>query len=170
MHCPKCGDFLREVDYESVRINTCDACGGEVIRPSAMRAIVHRRDMHFPEDLKLALADHAPSFGPPRTGAAPTLSCPACRRAMLPINYGGDSGIIIDRCTGCSTVFLDREELEKIQILMERWEDDAPQRIRIIAGELERARREAAESTSRAFAGSRFAFVNAVINRLLEAA
>lgn len=170
MHCPKCGDWLREVEYESVRINTCDSCGGEVIRPSALRAIVHRREMQFPEPLKLALADCAPSFGPPRSTAAPSLSCPACRRAMQPINYGGDTDIVLDRCTGCGAMFLDHEELEKIQILMERWEDDAPHQIKVIAGEMERARRETAESTSRAFAGSRFAFVNAVLNRLLNAA
>jgi hypothetical protein len=53
---------------------------------------------------------------------------------------------------------------------MEQFEDDAPEQIRKIASQLDQARRETAESISRTFAGSRFAFVNAVINRLLDAA
>jgi hypothetical protein len=53
---------------------------------------------------------------------------------------------------------------------MERWADEAPQQLQAIAGKLEVARREVAEQTNDAFTGSRFAFVNALINRLLDVA
>jgi Zn-finger nucleic acid-binding protein len=170
MHCPKCGGFLREVEYEGALIHTCDACGGELIRPEAIRTVVQRRDMRFGSPLTRAMAGKSPAFGVPAAESCPALSCPSCHRPMQPMNYGGDTGIFIDRCTGCGTMFLEHEELEKIQILIEQWEDAAPDQLRGIAGELERKRRETAESTSRAFAGSRFAFINAVMNRLLDAA
>ena len=63
-----------------------------------------------------------------------------------------------------------KEELERIQAVMEEWQDAAPAKLQLIARELETTRRETAESCNRAFSGSRFAFVNAIINRLLDAA
>ena len=53
---------------------------------------------------------------------------------------------------------------------MERWADQAPQELAKIAGKLQAARRRAEEMSSKGFEGARFAFVNALINRLLDAA
>ncbi len=53
---------------------------------------------------------------------------------------------------------------------MERWADEAKPRIKALAGKLETARRDAADNATGSFSGSRFAFVNALINRLLDAA
>lgn len=170
MNCPRCGSFLREIEYENMHIHTCDSCGAEVIGPDELRNIVETRERHFPPDLCKLLAQQTPIFGTPTNEPGRAFSCPTCSKPMGLVNYGGDSGIMIDRCGECGTLFLDHEELEKIQIIMDRWQDEAPEQIRAIAGELERARREAAESASRAFAGSRFAFVNAMINRFLDAA
>ena len=53
---------------------------------------------------------------------------------------------------------------------MERWADEAKPQIQALAGKLEMARRNAAGNTAGSFSGSRFAFVNALINRLMDAA
>ena len=54
-----------------------------------------------------------------------TMYCPKCSGDMVPVRR---SGVLVDRCTDCSGVFLDRGELEKIVALEqqaeERWEDD----------------------------------------------
>ena len=89
---------------------------------------------------------------------------------MRVVNYGGDSGVFVDRCERCQGIWLDQQELEKIQLLTEQWADEAPQQLRALSSELETARQAAAAQTNSAFSGSRFAFVNAVINRLLDAA
>ncbi len=170
MLCPKCGSNLRKSRYESIDIHTCDSCGGEALRAEALRAIVRQREQRFPQELSSTLNDRKPAFGVPTQESARAITCPNCRRPMQALNYGGDSGIIIDRCNDCGTTFLEHEELEKIQVIMEQYEDDAPEQIRQIASQLDQTRRETAESISRTFAGSRFAFVNAVINRLLDAA
>ena len=86
---------------------------------------------------------------------------------MVVTNYGGNSGVYVDRCPGCGSLWLDQQQLEKIQVLMEKWADEAPHELAKIAGKLEAARRRAAP---KGFEGSRFAFVNALINRLLDAA
>jgi len=170
MQCPKCGTALRAVVYEGASIHTCDGCGGEVITPDALRHVVETRDKRFSPELQAQLAERTPTFGVPVDECDRSLSCPACAGSMRVVNYCGDSGVYIDRCERCTSTFLDHEELEKVQAIMEKFEDEAPEQLRAIAGELEQTRRETAEASSRAFAGSRFSFINAVINRFLDAA
>ena len=171
MHCPLCGTSLREIEYEGVHVHTCDDCGGECIGPDQLAHVVRIRQERFAPEVLSQIEGRAPTFGLTGDGAEHrSLCCPSCSGAMRVVNYSADSGIYMDRCEDCGTMFLDHEELEKIQALMERWGDEAPEQIRAISAELERARRETAEATSRAFAGSRFAFVNALVNRMLDAA
>lgn len=172
MQCPNCHGSLREITYEDALIHTCDDCGGEFIGAEALSHIVATRVEQFPEAEAADLSDLKPEFGSSSPGAKmlPTLNCPQCEGVMSVGNYGGDSGIFIDRCDDCGGVWLDQDELENVQILSERWADEAPEQMRAIAGKLEQARQEAAASTNQAFAGSRFAFVNAIINRILDAA
>lgn len=172
MHCPLCGTDLRELEYEGVHVHTCDDCGGEVIGHDELRHIVRIREETFSDALRAELESRTPTYGisDHELSNRRSLTCPTCQGPMVVINYGGDSGVFIDRCGKCSTMFLDHEELEKIQTLMERWGDEAPDQIRAISDQLEQKRRDTAEATSRAFAGSRFAFVNALVNRLLDAA
>ncbi len=40
-----------------------------------------------------------------------SLSCPKCASAMRPVER---SGVVIDVCTGCRGLFLDRGELERL--------------------------------------------------------
>jgi Zn-finger nucleic acid-binding protein len=170
MNCPSCSAGLRRVSYEGVTVETCDKCGGEFVGPQELGAIVKTRQAVFGESLKQLLKNHEPMFGVPAGAASRSLCCPACQGAMQMMNYATDSGIAIDRCDECGGVWLDHDELEKVQLIMETWQDQAPAKLTAIAGKLEEGRRKSAERTNKAFAGSRFAFVNALINRLLDAA
>ena len=40
MHCPKCGMDLIEVDYKSLKIDRCSACGGIWLDPGELEAAV----------------------------------------------------------------------------------------------------------------------------------
>jgi Zn-finger nucleic acid-binding protein len=126
--------------------------------------------MVFGQHLKKLFDDHKPMFGVLNNEVNRRLTCPECSGSMQLVNYGADSGIGVDRCDDCGGVWLDHEELEKVQLIMENWQDRAPSQLRDIAGQLEQARIQIAEKTSRTFRGSRFSFVNALINRLLDAA
>ena len=170
MKCPQCAAALSSVVYEGVPIHTCESCGGEFVGGEELARIVQTEQQQFGQEFHAAAAHHKPTFG--HTGSEPnrSLKCPSCDQTMKVINYGGDSCIFTDRCDVCGGLWLDHEELEKVQIVMERWAQEAQPRLQAIAGELEQARRKAAESTSGAFSGSRFSFVNALINRVLDAA
>lgn len=170
MNCPNCQSSLRTIEYEGVSIRTCDSCGGEFLGAAEIRHIVGTREQRFSAETLAAMAGRSPAFGVPDDQQQRSMTCPSCNAPMTARNYCGDTGVCVDRCEGCGGVWLDHQELEHVQALMERWEDDAPEQVRLIAGELEEARRAAAAQTNNAFAGSRFAFVNALINRVLDAA
>ena len=170
MQCPQCAGPLQATAYEGVPIHTCETCGGEFIGGEEFARIVGNRQEQFSDQQRVELAECKPSFGHIGTQPQRWLRCPACDQTMNVTNYAGDSGIFVDRCSVCSGLWLDHEELEKIQVVMEKWTDEASPQLRSIAGRLQAARLEAATRTSGSFSGSRFAFVNALINRILDAA
>ncbi len=170
MHCPQCAAGLQATVYEGVPIHTCNTCGGEFVGGEEFRRIVDNRNERFDAAIQEEMAACKPSFGTPSSQPDRSLPCPACGQPMTVANYAGDSGIFVDRCEVCSGLWLDHAELEKVQIVMERWADEAKPQIQALAGKLEMARRNAADNASGSFSGSRFAFVNALINRLLDAA
>lgn len=170
MHCPKCGSTMGEIRYEGVGISTCDGCGGEFVGGDEMVHIVNTREERFAEAAAMAISGMKPMFGVPGSEREGQRQCPACTAPMTVVNYGGDSGVFVDRCDGCGGMWLDQHELENVQLLMERWADEAPADIKAIAGQLESARQRAAAAGDDSFSGSRFAFVNALMNRLLDVA
>ncbi len=170
MQCPQCRSELDPLEYEGSPIHGCNTCGGEFISASDLGFIVRHRQAQFSAELQALLAERQPSFSVPESETTRSLSCPGCSESMRVVNYGGDSGVLVDRCERCQGIWLDQQELEKIQLLTERWADEAPQQLRALSNDLEAARQAAAAQTNSAFSGSRFAFVNAVINRLLDAA
>ncbi len=170
MQCPQCAAPLQAILYEGVPIHTCDACGGEFVGGDEFARIVDNRHEKFSGQQRLELADCKPSFGQTASQPDRSLECPACGQKMKVTNYAGDSGIFVDHCSVCSGLWLDHAELERIQVVMEKWADEASPQLQSIVEILEVARFEAATRTSETFSGSRFAFVNALINRILDAA
>jgi Zn-finger nucleic acid-binding protein len=170
MKCPICESSLTPVEYEGVEVDVCETCGGEFLDADELGHVIRVREEVFPDDVREVLSLREPVFGVPIDERRRRLSCPKCGDEMETINYSTDSGVYVDRCEGCGGFWLDADELEHVQILSEHWADEAPEVARQMAGRLEQARMQAAERTNGAFAGSRFAFVNALINRILDAA
>ncbi len=170
MKCPICESTLKPVDYEGVEVDVCETCGGEFLDADELGHIVRVREEVFPDDVREVLSLRQPVFGVPIEERRRQLCCPKCGCEMHALNYSTDSGVYVDRCGACGGFWLDADELEHVQILAEHWADEAPEVARRMAGRLEAARLEAARRSNGVFAGSRFAFVNALINRILDAA
>ena len=170
LNCPKCLYELREIDYEGTIIHTCDECGGELISSAAIQHIISERQADLADQPSPAQPVWQPTYGIPDTEFEKVYMCPLCEQAMNVINYSGDTGVHIDRCDTCHVLFLEHEELEKIQLIIEQFERESSAQLGSIAIDLEKTRWETAQTTGNRFAGSRFAFVNAVINRFLDAA
>ena len=166
MKCPNCDNSLATMTYEGIRIETCPGCEGEWLDDGELGHVVRAREIRFDPQERRAVAEATKIKGVVLADVDRDLACPKCGGQTDPINYGGNTGLIIDRCTQCHGIWLDHDELEKIQMLIEGWEDGLPDdlakhgpRLREIAREVDR---------NDDCAPSRFAFLNAIINGILD--
>jgi uncharacterized protein len=126
MQCPICHQTLQGIDYQGVHIETCPACGGDWLDADELSNIVEARQTRFSEQECLAVAQAATITGVKLTTLDRHLICPKCGGATHPVNYGDDSGLIIDKCGNCNGVWLERGELDKIDELVHGWDDELP--------------------------------------------
>ncbi len=123
LRCPRCRERLFATSYEGVLLDACSRCGGCWCDEPGLGRILKRRQVTF------APTDH-PEIQPDRTRARvskpqeliPQLPCPSCDTLMKRSNYQYSSGIILDTCPHKHGIWLDKGELEKVQIFKERWE------------------------------------------------
>jgi Zn-dependent protease with chaperone function/Zn-finger nucleic acid-binding protein len=144
--CPCCGGALHQLVYEGSAIIECTVCGGVGATSPRVEAILVRRDWGFtPEQVRIAemieryyeTAQRQTGSGA-RSGAGgrrPPLTlpwaveevepsnCPLCegpmRRAPWSLAYPLPTGF----CDSCDLHWFDRDELEVLQILVERQTD-----------------------------------------------
>jgi len=166
MKCPRCSAALSSVDYEGIRIETCPSCEGEWLDATELGHIVKARGQRFSEEERRAVAAAVKITGVKIEDHDHDLTCPKCGGTTDAVNYGGDTGIIIDKCTSCRGIWLDAGEIEKIQSLVEGWEDGLPDLLKQYGPRLRQIEADVHERTR--FKASRFRFVNAVINGILD--
>ncbi len=167
MQCPGCHATLRTADYEGIKIETCPACEGEWLDMGELKHVAKAREVRFDEAERRAVAA-AVRITPVKVERHDRdLRCPKCGGQTDALNYGGDTGILIDKCTTCRGIWLDAGELEKIQMVVEGWEDGLPHDLRKYGARLRQVATDVQERTR--FKESRFAFINAIINGILDA-
>ena len=170
MICPQCKARLRAITYEGIEIETCDACGGEWHDADELGKIVRLREVRFSQRECRAMAAVQPLRGVKIEEKDRDLACPKCGATTDAIHYGGDSGIILDRCTGCRGVWLEAGELEKVQMLVEGWDDGLPEdmeqfgaKLHQVAAEIDR--KDDVEVSRLPLVGR---FINALVNKVLD--
>ena len=146
MICPNCQSQLDSINYEGIAVQTCNKCNGEWLDHTELGKIVRIREVRFDPDERRAIAESTTIKGVALEKVDRDLQCPKCDGKTDAVNYGGDTGIIIDRCTNCRGIWLDGGELEKIQMVIEGWDDALPEdlvkygpRLRDIAVKLDKA-------------------------------
>lgn len=122
MNCPRCFHALRQVSYEGVIVDTCDGCGGEWLDKGEIVRINKAREVVFSDNDKAKVEGAKKVVLREVSKTQKTLICPHCNVAMQTLNYAYDSGIMIDKCPKCEGIWLDKNELEAIQIVIEEWE------------------------------------------------
>ena len=166
MKCPNCGGRLRAIEYEGIHLETCDSCQGEWLDAEELKQVVKARQVRFDEQERRAIAESTTIQGVKLDQVDRDLTCPKCGGQTDAINYGGDTGIIIDRCTQCRGIWLDAKELERIQMLVEGGDDGLQDDLAKYAPGL---RKIAADVDRRDDVRvSRLGFMNAVINGILD--
>jgi Zn-dependent protease with chaperone function/Zn-finger nucleic acid-binding protein len=126
-HCPRCRTLLTETFYEGVVVQACGRCGGKLIASSHVPRIILRREVAFSDDLLAKAREfRQQSLLNPvkkqraRDRAAPGLLCPSCGQSMLARPYNYQYFVPVDKCLACYKIWFDADELELLQILVEK--------------------------------------------------
>ncbi len=169
MRCPQCSEALEPMSCDGVTVRACNGCGGEFLAAAEMEAVHRAQVERYAGSLEALLADCVPEHGTALESGR-GVCCPSCGEPMTVIGYGGRAGVLADRCESCGGTWFDRQELERIAALQERWAGEVDRDLRSVAEAIEAARRRAAQRSAAGFQRCRFAFVTALVNRFLDAA
>lgn len=106
MKCPVCDHDMKLYKFDQCNLDQCTHCGGvwfeygelkqwKVIDQDGLVEILHADSLTLRDDKK-------------------QLDCPTCGKAMNHYQYDYSSGIWIDRCNECKGVYMDHEDLKKL--------------------------------------------------------
>ncbi len=166
MQCPICHQELTGLDYLGVHIETCAKCGGDWLDAGELPAILKARQTRFTPEECIAVAKAATIQGTPVTAGDRSLACPKCGGSTHRVNYGDDSGIMIDKCGDCGGIWMDKGELDKIDELVDGWDDELPEDMKEFGPKLKAI--EVQEDKYETVHISHSSLINSVINGMLD--
>jgi len=169
MKCPRCSSELRTIDYEGSQIETCPGCQGEWLDGGELKQIVQTVEESFPQDMRDSLDAVNKSIFAIDESLENQLSCPKCSTVELNrFNYASSSGIALDKCPECGGIWLDKDEIEHVQVLVEEWKSKLEEDMAEFGPVLEKIKREAGDREQDDTRISRFGFVNAVLRGVMK--
>ena len=128
MACPSCGAALIRAPYEGIDIALCEHCGGRLVTTPEIGKLLARREVAFTEaqqrlaDLLTAGGDRlrrAAVLARGRPGVS-LVPCPRCAAPMMRRHYSYEYAVEIDYCGLCDLTWFEKDELEALQVLIER--------------------------------------------------
>ncbi|UCD15288.1 MAG: zf-TFIIB domain-containing protein [Candidatus Omnitrophota bacterium] len=155
MECLLCSSDMAVKNYEGADIDVCKSCEGVWLDSGELEKIVNTKEEKFTvgqvkkaiesavkeENSRHALMKDIKSFKrdinldeldsdqilrifKKRWGIDRKLNCPKCFQALQELNYAG-ADVILDKCPDKHGFWLDRQELGKVQIMMEYYNKTA---------------------------------------------
>jgi Zn-finger nucleic acid-binding protein len=125
--CPRCKIPLTDTFYEGVPVKICGRCSGKLVDQAAMERILDRQEVGFSEDLAKKAQEFKEKFllNPIKTQKIsakeqPNSYCPNCGYKMTPRPYNYQYFIPVDKCLSCFKIWYDADELEILQVLVEK--------------------------------------------------
>jgi Zn-finger nucleic acid-binding protein len=119
MLCPACKTRTTEERYENTFLRRCPSCHGAWLDSEGLKEILRSHEQRFDLDLIWqTLFDSGSTQLPPEVDER-SATCPICREELVSTVHGLHSGIVVDLCPRKHGVFLEIDELEKVQIFQE---------------------------------------------------
>lgn len=132
--CPNCFLGLARVLYEGVPLDRCPVCQGCYVTQDHVTRVFVRREYDFSDPVKRLAASMASVRRAVRIGTRtepPTFRepirdrrCPACQAVVVRQFYTLAYPVTVERCILCGLTWLDRGELEVLQCLYERRDEE----------------------------------------------
>ena len=112
--CPECRTPLQLIEVATnppMKIERCGTCFGMFFNPGELEAVLHQQTEAAVRFDSLMLEQIAADFG--HRHDVIYRKCPMCSERMSHFNFGGRSGVILDRC-GTHGLWLDGGELRRL--------------------------------------------------------
>ena len=169
MKCPRCGSILSAVEYDGAVIEVCPDCKGEWLHAGELQKIVEHHDEVFtPEEIASLEAVNKEIFTAEKDDHD-ELNCPQCENTRMEhFNYGDTSGIVLHKCPECGGIWTDKDQLKKVEVVVDGWKADLNQDLAKYGPVLQKVDTAEQKELDRDVSISRFAFVNAVLRRFCE--
>jgi Zn-finger nucleic acid-binding protein len=169
MKCPRCFSVLTVLEYAGFQVEVCSECRGEWLHAEELQKIVEHHD-HVLSAKEIASLE---AVSKPVTSLEDqdrdVLNCPHCETIELErFNYADTTDLLLHKCPECGGVWADKEQLEKLDELVEGWKDCLNQDAAKYAPVLKKIAAEERKEIDRDVSISRFGFVNAVLRRFCE--
>jgi len=126
--CPRCLIPLNETFYEGVQIKVCGRCRGKLVDSGLMERIIARQEVTFSEGLvakarefKEKFLRHPVKVQMDKNKEASGMFCPDCGYRLIGRPYNYQYFVPVDKCLSCQKIWFDADELEILQILIEKF-------------------------------------------------
>lgn len=114
MQCPVCRGQLEAALYEGVNIHTCPSCKGNLLDEERLGEIEKLRERVISREKGHTDTRHYEG----------TRVCPNCSIPMEKAKYGKYIPKTIDQCPQCKDIWLDKGEMEDIQVAYEIYDEN----------------------------------------------
>jgi len=121
MLCPVDRQELTEKEYESgIKVDGCPDCHGAWLDKGELERIQASLEHDFADDIRAVPDTVGRAYAMARAEEAPPRQCPKCGTTLDRVEHGYTSQILVDVCRRCGGVWLDRGELEALELFFER--------------------------------------------------
>jgi Zn-finger nucleic acid-binding protein len=121
MKCPRDGAILKTQVYEAdVEVDACPSCQGMWLDSGELEKIEDVKEHDYSEELQRIPDYIGNAYEMARQQARPDRRCPKCGSEMASREYAYCSQVIIDVCPKCTGIWLDKGEIEALEIFFER--------------------------------------------------
>jgi len=169
MKCPRCRSVLNPIECDGVQIQVCSECRGEWLSADEFQKILEHHDEVFtPEEIASIEALNKEIFTAEKDDHD-ELDCPHCEGIQMEhFNYGDTSGIILHKCLQCDGIWTDKDQLEKVEMLVDGWKGCLNQDSIKYGPIIKKIELEEQKEIDKNVSISKIGFVNAVLRRFCE--
>lgn len=171
MKCHSCGTEMTTENYEEISIDVCPVCQGVWLDKGELEQIMRIREERFDQSNIDQVSLKCDVTRIPVGELKREVVCPKCGLLMNPVNFSYCSGIIIDKCPSDDGVWLDKGEIEKIQVFSEMWEEKLKKNKENYTGlmrKLEEEEGEKSRKSLKAISPSRFGLMNSLVRGIVK--
>lgn len=121
MRCPIDNAELRAQTYEAdIGVEVCPTCGGMWLEKGELEGIEETIEHDYADELARMPDLGYNAYQLVQQKAGRTLHCPTCEIEMEKREYARCSQVMIDVCPSCHGIWLDKGEVEALEVFFER--------------------------------------------------